>query len=495
MYSVKVNHSLSAQRTQVLSWSVGAFSLFILAISALAISVGPTHARGAPDSFADLAERLLPSVVNIRTTATVQGRAHSGPEFNLPPGLEEFFERFQEGQPERRRRATSLGSGFIIDASGYIVTNNHVVKDAEEVFVVLNDDTELEAKIIGVDDKTDLAVLKVEPKTPLTAVPFGDSDGARVGDWVIAIGNPLGFGGTVTAGIVSARGRDINSGPYDNYIQTDAPINKGNSGGPLFNMDGEVIGINTAIYSPNGGSIGIGFSVPSNLAQGVVNQLREFGTTRRGWLGVTIQQVTDEIAESLGLPEASGALVSTVHEQSPAASAGIKTGDVIRKFNGKTVPSSRRLPRMVADAAVGNTVPVEVWRAGETITLDVELGQLEKVDLASLRTAPQDRAAPKSLDSLGISLAPLGQAARKEFNLADDVDGVIITNVDPDSDASEKQIRPGNVIVEVNQEKVGSPEDVATQVEKAQKDGRKSVLMLVNQSGALRFVVIKFDKG
>ena len=495
MYSVKVKHSLSSTRTQALGLSVGAFSILFLTLAAMVIASGPAFARGAPDSFADLAERLLPSVVNIRTTASVQGRAHGGPEFNLPPGLEEFFERFQEGQPERRRRATSLGSGFIIDQTGYIVTNNHVVKDADEVFVVLNDDTELEAKIIGVDDKTDLAVLKVEPKTPLTAVPFGDSDGARVGDWVIAIGNPLGFGGTVTAGIVSARGRDINSGPYDNYIQTDAPINKGNSGGPLFNMDGEVIGINTAIYSPNGGSIGIGFSVPSNLAKNVISQLREFGTTRRGWLGVTIQQVTDEIAESLGLPEAAGALVSTVHEDSPAAAAGIKTGDVIRRFNDRPVPNSRRLPRMVADAAVGNTVPVEVWRAGDTLTLSVQLGELEKVDLASLRTTPQDRETPKSLDSLGLALAPLGQAARQEFNLGEDIDGVLITKVKPDSDASEKQIRPGNVIVEVNQEKVTSPEEVATQVKKSQKEGRNSVLMLVNQGGALRFVVIKFDQG
>lgn len=495
MYSVKVQHSLSTDRTKFLSMSVGAFSIVFMALAALVMSAGSGMARGAPDSFADLAEQLLPSVVNIRTTASVQGRAHSGPEFNLPPGLEEFFERFQEGQPERRRRATSLGSGFIIDTDGYIVTNNHVVKDAEEVFVVLNDDTELEAEIIGVDDKTDLAVLKVDPTVPLTAVPFGNSDVARVGDWVIAIGNPLGFGGTVTAGIVSARGRDINSGPYDNYIQTDAPINKGNSGGPLFNMQGEVIGVNTAIYSPNGGSIGIGFSIPSNLAERVVAQLREFGTTRRGWLGVTIQQVTDEIADSLGLPEASGALVSTVHDDSPAAAAGIKTGDVIRKFNGQTVPSSRRLPRMVADATVGTTVPVEVWRAGDTLAVEVQLGELEKVDLASLRSAPQDQAAPKSLESLGLALAPLGQAARQEFNLGEDVDGVLITNVNPESDASEKQIRPGNIIVEVNQAKVTSPDEVAAQVEKAKAEGRKSVLMLVNQNGALRFVVIKFDQG
>lgn len=497
MYSAKVKHILAPARAKAVSMAVGMFAVTFVAAGLAIASAGSAVARGAPDSFADLAEKLLPAVVNIRTTATVQAGVHSGPEFNLPPGLEEFFERFREGQPEQRRRATSLGSGFIIDASGFIVTNNHVVKDAEEIFVVLHDDTELEAEVVGIDDKTDIAVLRVNPKNPLPAVSFGDSDAERVGDWVIAIGNPLGFGGTVTAGIVSARGRDINSGPYDNYIQTDAPINKGNSGGPLFNMEGEVIGINTAIYSPNGGSIGIGFAIPSNLASKVVTQLREYGTTRRGWLGVTIQQVTDEIADSLGLPEASGALVSTVHEDSPAAAAGIKTGDVITTFNGEKVPNSRRLPRMVADASVGDVVPVEVWRGGEKVALKVELGQLEKVDLASLRGAPQqqDQESPRTLESLGVALAPIGDAVRQEFGLGDDVEGVVITQVDPNSDAAEKQIRPGNVVVEVNQEKVSSPDDIAKQVDAAKKEGKKSVLMLVNQGGSLRFVVVKFNQG
>lgn len=496
MYTAKVKHILAPARTKAVSMAVGMFAVTFVAVGLAFTSAGTAVARGAPDSFADLAEQLLPSVVNIRTTSTVQAGIHSGPEFNLPPGLEDFFERFREGQPEQRRKATSLGSGFIVDETGYIVTNNHVVKDAEEIFVVLHDDSELEAEVVGIDDKTDIAVLKVNPKTPLPAVSFGDSDAERVGDWVIAIGNPLGFGGTVTAGIVSARGRDINSGPYDNYIQTDAPINKGNSGGPLFNMEGEVIGINTAIFSPNGGSIGIGFAIPSNLASKVVSQLREYGTTRRGWLGVTIQQVTDEIAETMGLPEASGALVSTVHDDSPAAAAGIQSGDVIATFNGEKVPNSRRLPRMVADASVGDTVPVEVWRSGKKVALNVKLGQLEKVDLASLRGAPQqDQESPRALDSLGLALAPLGNAVRQEFGLTDDIEGVVITKVDPSSDAAEKQLRPGNVIVEVNQEKVSSPDDVAKQIEVAKASGKKSVLMLINQGGSLRFEAVRFKDG
>lgn len=498
MYTAKVKQVLAPARTKAVSMAVGMFAVTFVAVGLAISSAGTAAARGAPDSFADLAEELLPAVVNIRTTATVQAGVHSGPEFNLPPGLEDFFERFREGQPEQRRRATSLGSGFIIDETGFIVTNNHVVKDAEEIFVVLHDDSELEAEIVGIDDKTDIAVLRVNPKTPLPAVSFGDSDAERVGDWVIAIGNPLGFGGTVTAGIVSARGRDINSGPYDNYIQTDAPINKGNSGGPLFNMEGEVIGINTAIFSPNGGSIGIGFAIPSNLASKVVSQLREYGTTRRGWLGVTIQQVTDEIADSLGLPEASGALVSTVHDDSPAAAAGIKTGDVITSFNSQKVPNSRRLPRMVADSSVGDTVPVEVWRGGEKVALNVKLGQLEKVDLASLGGgAPpqQDQETPRALDSLGLSLAPIGNAVREEFGLSEETEGVVVTKVDPSSDAAEKQLRPGNVIVEVNQEKVSSPDDIAKQIDAVKGEGKKSVLMLVNQNGSLRFVVVKFKQG
>jgi len=302
----------------------------------------------------------------------------------------------------------------------------------------------------------------------------------------------------VTAGIISARGRDIRSGPYDDYIQTDAPINRGNSGGPLFNLDGEVIGVNTAIYSPNGGSIGIGFAIPSRLAEGVIGQLREYGTTRRGWLGVTIQQVTDEIAESLGLDDAIGALVATVHKDSPAAAAGVKTGDVIVSFNGKTVPSSRKLPAMVAETGVGQTVPVQVWRSGQTIDIDVTLGELEKVDLASLTTgrAPAESTKTETADlsDLGLTVAGVTDQLVQQFKLKEDAKGVVVTEVADGSDAAEKQLRPGDIIVEVNQTEVSSPEAVLQRVEEAREDGRKSVLLLVDQGGELRFVAIRFAK-
>lgn len=478
------------------------FTAFVagLVLVVATFAVGPAAARGAPDSFADLAEQLLPSVVNIQTTQRANQQAEA-PRFQLPPGspLEEFFERFNRPDEDRpQRRATSLGSGFIVDPDGYIVTNRHVINGADEIFVVLHDDERFEAELVGEDEKTDLALLKIDAGQPLTSVGWGASQKSRVGDWVVAIGNPLGLGGTVTAGITSARGRDIRSGPYDDYIQTDAPINRGNSGGPLFNLDGEVIGVNTAIYSPNGGSIGIGFAIPSRLAEGVIGQLREYGTTRRGWLGVTIQQVTDEIAESLGLDDAIGALVATVHKDSPAAAAGVKTGDVIISFNGRTVPSSRKLPAMVAETGVGQTVPVQVWRGGKTIDVDVTLGELEKVDLASLTTgrAPAESTKTETADlsDLGLTVAGITDQLVQQFKLKEDAKGVVVTDVSDGSDAAEKQLRPGDIIVEVNQTEVSTPEAVLKRVEEAREDGRKSVLLLVDQGGELRFVAIRFEK-
>lgn len=476
--------------------AVMASFVFVVAVFA----VNPAAARGAPDSFADLAERLLPSVVNIQTTQRASQQAEA-PRFQLPPGspLEEFFERFNRPEEDRpQRRATSLGSGFIVDANGYIVTNRHVINGADEIFVVLHDDERFKAELVGDDEKTDLALLKIDTDRSLTAVGWGRSEKSRVGDWVVAIGNPLGLGGTVTAGIISARGRDIRSGPYDDYIQTDAPINRGNSGGPLFNLDGEVIGVNTAIYSPNGGSIGIGFAIPSRLASGVIGQLREFGTTRRGWLGVTIQQVTDDIAESLGLSDAIGALVATVHKDSPAAAAGVRTGDVILMFNGKTVPSSRKLPAMVAETGVGQIVAVQVWRGGETIDVDVTLGELEKVDLASLTTgrppAESTKTETADLSDLGLTVAGITDELVQQFKLKEDAKGVVVTAVSEASDAAEKQLRPGGIIVEVNQAEVATPEAVLQRVEEAREDGRKSVLLLVDQGGELRFVAIRFAK-
>ena len=478
-------------------------SLLLVPIAAAIIWIpAEAAARSAPESFADLAERLLPTVVNISTTTKVVGRApEEFPQFDFPPGspFRDFFDQFRRNQPDAQpRRATSLGSGFIIDKAGYVVTNNHVIEGAEEVTVILHDDTKLEAEIVGSDPKTDVALLKVKSNKDLPAVTWGDSTKARVGDWVMAIGNPLGLGGTVTAGIISARGRDIRSGPYDDYIQTDAPINRGNSGGPLFDMEGQVVGINTAILSPSGGSIGIGFAVPAALARSVVEQLKEFGTTRRGWLGVQIQSVTDEIAESLNLKDTHGALVAGVIPDSPAAKAGFETGDVIVSFDGKPIVESRRLPRMVADSPVGKDVAVKVWRNGKSVDLTVKLGELEKVDTASLPTGKSEPAAPGSeenLKDLGLAVAPIGDAIAKRFELEANAQGVVVTKVDPDSAAAEKGLRPGNLIVEVNQEKVTKASDITAQIEKAKKSGRRSILMLVQQDGDLRFVAVRIDKG
>ena len=496
--TVKIRARNERLPVQVPYWIV-----FLLVAAAVVVFAAPirAEARGAPDSFADLAERLLPAVVNISTTQKVAGRAEDVPQFDFPPGspFREFFDQFQRRRRDSpQRRGTSLGSGFIIDETGYIVTNNHVIEGADQITVVLQNERKLEAKLIGRDPKTDLALLKVKADKPLPHVPFGKSDKARVGDWVLAIGNPLGLGGSVTAGIISARGRDIRSGPYDDYIQTDAPINRGNSGGPLFNIKGEVIGINTAILSPSGGSIGIGFSVPAQLAVGVIDQLRKYGSTRRGWLGVQIQAVTIEIAESLSLKKARGALVAGVVKKSPAESAGFKTGDVILKFDGRHVSESRKLPRMVAETDVGKKVPVIVWRNGSHQTLSVQLGELEKVDQASLSTsskaAPKGKKGGQKFKELGLTLAPLTQELAKRFELEKQAGGVVVTAVDGDSNASEKGLRPGDVIVEINQEKIKTTADISAQVEKAQKAGRRSVLLLVNQSGDLRFLALRLKE-
>src|SRR5712692_12040609 len=358
-------------------------------MAAVALVAAPAQARG-PDNFADVAEKVINAVVNVSTSQSVENRNGATPQPSLPPGspFEEFFDEFfknrrgQQGdnnqnRPNGPRRVNSLGSGFIIDPSGIVVTNNHVISDADEVTVILNDGARLKAEIIGRDTKVDLALLRVKPERPLTAVQFGDSEKLRLGEWVIAIGNPFSLGGTVTAGIVSARNRDINSGPYDNYIQTDAAINRGNSGGPLFNLDGEVVGINTAIISPSGGSIGIGFAVPSKTAMPVIDQLKQFGETRRGWLGVRIQQVTDEIADSLKINPPRGALVAGVDDKGPAKPAGIEPGDVIVKFDGKDIKEMRDLPRVVADTPVGKQTPVIVIRKGKEETKTVTLGRLE----------------------------------------------------------------------------------------------------------------------
>ncbi|WP_298986357.1 Do family serine endopeptidase [uncultured Roseibium sp.] len=455
-----------------------------------------------PVSVADLAENLADAVVNISTAQTVQGR-RSVPMPQVPDGspFQEFFEEFfnrQNRDNDQPRRVQSLGSGFVIDGEeGIIITNNHVIEGADEVTANFNDGTKLKAEILGTDEKTDLAVLKVVPETPLKAVSLGDSDAIRVGDWVMAIGNPFGLGGTVTVGIVSARNRDINSGPYDNFIQTDASINRGNSGGPLFDMQGNVVGINTAIISPSGGSIGIGFAIPAKTATRVIDQLREFGETRRGWLGVRIQEVTDEIAESLGMDEAMGALVAGVTEDGPASKAEIEPGDVIIKFDGNEVEAMRELPRMVAETAIGKDVEVIVLRKGEEVTISVTLERLEENDVteasATTEEEPEEKPVEKS-EVLGMTLSELDDELREQFSIEADVTGVVVTEVEAGSSAEEKRVQAGDVIKEVAQEPVETPADVEAEIEKLKEGGRRSALLLLaNPSGDVRFVPVRIE--
>ncbi len=476
-----------------------ALIVFLMAAVVMATQSTAALAKTAPESFKDLAKKLLPTVVNISTTQTVEGR--QGLDMpQLPPGspFEEFFKEFFErnGQQQRPRRATSLGSGFIVDEKGYIVTNNHVIQDADEISVILHDDTRLKAELIGRDSKTDLAILKVEFEGNLPVAEIGDSDDIDVGDWVIAIGNPFGLGGTVTAGIISARGRDINSGPYDDYLQTDASINRGNSGGPMFNMAGEVIGINTAIYSPTGGSVGIGFAIPTSTAGPVIRQLIKTGEVKRGWLGVHIQSVTDEIAESLGLDKARGALVASVVEDGPAANSDLKPGDVILEFGGVEVPEMRRLPRIVADVEPDTTVDVEVWRDGKEATVKVKVGELEEDDkqVASRPDAKESvPSAERSVESLGIKVAEIDAAIRQRFELPETSKGVVVTDVDPAGPASEKGLQPGDRVVQVSQADVATPSDVARKVDEAKAQGRKSVLLRIESAQGLRFVAIRIE--
>ncbi len=463
-----------------------------------------------PSSFADLAERLLPAVVNIATRQTARG-PNTRPEIpQFPPGspFEEFFRDFFDHRNDTpQRRPLSLGSGFIVDPQGYIVTNNHVIDGADEITVVLHDNTNLPAELIGRDERTDIAILRVHPSEPLTAVGWGDSDTLRVGDWVLAIGNPFGLGGTVTAGIISARARNIQAGPYDDFLQTDAAINRGNSGGPLFNLAGEVVGVNTAIYSPTGGSVGIGFAVPSSLARSVADQIIRFGHTRRGWMGVRIQSVTPEIAESIGLDSPRGALVASVTPGGPAEAAGIQAGDVIVEFNGREIPEMRRLPRVVAETAVDSEASVVLWRQGQTRTVQVRLGELEVAEREGLlETTPPDQpqtpgggkpeGAERQLSALGLSLAPVDDEMRRQYNLGSSVEGVVITEVTPGSPAAEKGLRAGEVILEVSQERVSSPNDVTERIRQARQAGRRSVLLLVQrEQGEQHFVVLGIGQG
>jgi serine protease Do len=452
---------------------------------------------------------VIDAVVNISTSQTVEAKGSGGGSNTmpqLPPGspFEEFFDDFFKNRRgpggskggdggSAPKKTNSLGSGFIIDTAGVVVTNNHVIADADEIHVILNDGTKIKAELVGVDKKTDLAVLKIKPPKPLVAVKFGDSDKLRLGDWVVAIGNPFSLGGTVTAGIVSAKNRDISSGPYDSYIQTDASINRGNSGGPLFNLDGDVIGVNTLIISPSGGSIGIGFAVPSKTVVGVVDQLRQFGELRRGWLGVRIQSVTDEIAESLNIKPARGALVAGIDDKGPAKPAGIEPGDVVVRFDGKDVKDPKDLSRVVADTAVGKEVDVVIIRKGQEQTKKVTLGRLQDPERvqAAVKTDEPAPEKPVTQKALGLDLAALNKDLRTRYKIKESVKGVVVTSVDANSDAAEKRLSAGDVIVEVAQEAVSSGADIQKRVDQLKKDGKKSVLLLVsNAEGELRFVAL-----
>ncbi len=476
--------------------------LALALITSLAAAPVPSLAQTRPAGLADLVAEVAEAVVNISATQTIEEKgAEAAPDLPKGTPFDDMFEQFfknhgMNGAPARPRKSSSLGSGFVIDASGIVITNNHVVGDANDIVVIFTDGRKLKAKVIGKDPKVDVAVLKVESDKPLKTVKFGDSDKARVGDGVMAVGNPFGLGETVTAGILSARNRNIESGPYDDFLQTDAAINKGNSGGPLFNLDGEVIGINTAILSPSGGSIGIGFATPSDTVLPVISQLQKFGETRRGWLGVRIQPVDDNIADSLGLGEAHGALVAGVDPKGPAKPAGIEAGDVIIKFDGKPIKESRDLPRLVAGVAVGTKADVTVLRKGKEVSIPVTLGRLEdgEKQMAKAEESSDDNDAPKesaTAKALGLTLSTLGDDARKSFKLKDSVKGVLVSGVEPNSPAAEKGLRAGDVIEEVNQQAVEKPADVSSAIDTLKKAGKKSALLLVgNGAGDVRFIAL-----
>ncbi|HPF46194.1 MAG: DegQ family serine endoprotease [Alphaproteobacteria bacterium] len=480
----------------------GAFFILVYMIVAPSLS----NAQGAPKSFADLSEKLLPAVVNVYTTQNIRvDRGGRGNGYNFPPGspFEDFFKRFQNPDQEddgsensrpRMQQRRSLGSGFIIDKEGIIVTNNHVIDDADEISVKLHDGREFTAELIGRDDKVDLAVLKIDVDEDLPFVTFGDDRKSRVGDWVLAIGEPFGLGGTVTAGIISARNRDIQSGPYDQYIQTDASINRGNSGGPMFNMNGEVIGINTIIYSQTGGNIGIGFAIPSTQAKVIIDQLREFGRTKRGRIGVRIGPVSKEIAESLGMDEAVGAIVSTVEDDSPSSKAGVQFGDIIVEFDGTKIKEVRDLTTKVANTKIGSTVNMVVLRKGKRITLKITVDELDEGTTVKDEAAKKD--AKEEMESvLGLSLTNLDDKAREELEIQDNIDGVLITSIDYDSGREGlRSLRRGDVIVEVTQQEVKTVEDVKKQIEEQRDAGRTAVLLSIYRSGQYAHIPVKLDK-
>ena len=488
------NRGLSKARTlsraAALALGLGLAASVLPATSALAL--------GAPDSFADLAEKVSPSVVNITTSSLVATPTSDAPMVPEGSPFEDFFKDFMDrngqGGDDRQQRSEALGSGFVISDDGYIVTNNHVIEGADEINIEFFVGKQLAAKLVGTDPKTDIAVLKVEA-ADLPFVAFGNSDEMRVGDWVMAMGNPLGQGFSVSAGIVSARGREL-SGTYDDFLQTDAAINKGNSGGPLFNLDGDVIGVNTAILSPSGGSIGIGFSMASNVVTKVVDQLREFGETRRGWLGVKIQDVTPDVAEAMGLSVSAGALITDV-PAGPALDAGLLAGDVITTFNGQDITDVRDLTRTVADSPIGEDVPVVVLRDGDEMTIPVKLGRREAAEAAEAKPANADGsdtpAEPEEMELLGLTVQPMTDDIAKSLNLPAGGEGLVVMGVDAASDAGAKGLAAGDVIVEAGQQKVATVNDFQARVTAAKDEGRKSILLLIRREGNPRFIALSVE--
>ena len=472
-----------------------AVTTLLAAFALLLAQVNFASAQERPATFADLAEQISPAVVNITTSTVVAGR--TGPQGLVPEGspFEDFFNDLDRGPGQGRQRSSALGSGFVISEDGYIVTNNHVIEGADEILIEFfpGGDEGVPATLVGTDPNTDIAVLKVDLEG-LPFVEFGDSsaDGARVGDWVMAMGNPLGQGFSVSAGIVSARNRAL-SGTYDDYIQTDAAINRGNSGGPLFNMDGEVIGVNTAILSPNGGSIGIGFAMSSAVVTNVVDQLIEFGETRRGWLGVRIQDVTPDMIDAIeGLDLARGALVTDV-PAGPAENAGMLAGDVILSFDGIEIEDTRELVRIVGNSPVGKEVPVAVLRDGDMEDLIVVLGRRETSEAVAFPASSDEEEAPQSSEILGLTLSEITPELTDQFSLSVE-NGLVITAIDPDSEAASKGLLEGDVITEAGQQPVSSFEDLEERVASATEAGRKSILMLVRRGGDPRFVALVLEE-
>ena len=497
----------SSKRT---GWLAGAIAGASLVLATLFVNVSPNaqsavSAAAGATSFADVVESVSPAVVNISVSKVAQSMPTAGfrgfgpqrpgsPRDQAPEQFpfDEFFERFfdRPGQPgvPQPRRSEGQGSGFVIEADGYIVTNNHVIDGADKIVVTLQDGRKLDATLVGRDAKTDLALIKVNSPAALAHVQFGDSDGARVGDWVLAIGNPFGLGGTATAGIISARGRDIQSGPYDDYLQIDAPINLGNSGGPVFDVSGQVVGVNTAIFSPNGGNIGIGFAIPANQAKAVIAQLKDNGAVERGWLGVQIQNLDEELSQTLGLKDQNGALVAEVLGDGPAAKAGVRAGDVITRFNGHAIDSARTLSRVVADSDPEDTADVTVWRDGKSHELRVKLGQADRNEPVAA-TTPSNANGPSAL---GLTLQALTDEHKAELGLPAEIEGALVVGVEPDSSAAEKGIRPGDVITKVNQNNVDSVSSAVAALDAAREQDSPA-LLVVRRGDSQRFVALNFS--